>query len=287
MMTVCGRTFSPCDLNVIRSIIERDSRPCRSAIARETCQRLEWRTLNGRLKEMSCRVALLRLDARGLIRLPAPLKRNGNQSRFQATAETLVVPSEPIPESAIEFDAVGVRPVADASDSRLWNEAVSRFHYLGFRPLPGAQVRFLIEHEAELLGVIGFGAAAWKISPRDSWIGWSSEQRRARLHLIVNNVRFLILPWVKKKNLASFVLARCADRIGNDFEKRYGYRPVLLETFVEREQFLGTSYQAANWRRLGETQGRGKLDRKKLFSLPVKRIYVYPLVSHFREVLCE
>lgn len=285
MVTVCGRVFSSADLDVVRSIIERDPKPCRTAIARETCELLGWRTVHGRLKEMSCRVALIRLEARGWLRLPAPLKRNGNRTGYRVV-ETLVVPPAPLAESAVRMKDVGVRPVMSREDSRLWNEAVSRFHYLGFRPLPGAQIRYLVERGSDLLGVVGFGAAAWKVAPRDRWIGWSHEQRRKNLHRIVNNARFLILPWVRRKNLASFVLARCAERIGDDFEARYGYRPVLLETFVERERFKGTCYRAANWTLVGETQGRGKLDRKMLFALPVKRIYVYPLVSHFRQVLC-
>jgi hypothetical protein len=147
-------------------------------------------------------------------------------------------------------------------------------------------VRYLVESDAGLLAVIGFGASAWKIAPRDEWIGWSEAQRKTRLHLVVNNARFLILPWVRSQNLASFVLARCAERLPGDFQARYGYSPVLLETFVERERFRGTCYKAANWTYLGDTKGRGKLDRYGEAKLQVKQIYAFPLNRRFREALC-
>lgn len=200
--------------------------------------------------------------------------------------EFISAPDAPWADGALDFGEISLRPVLDRKSSRLWNEAVSRFHYLGYVAMPGAQVRYLVERGEELLGALGFGASAWKVAPRDLWIGWTPAQQRERLRFVVNNARFLILPWVRKKNLASFVLARCAQRIGNDFEERYGYRPVLLETFVEKARFSGTCYLAANWTEVGETQGRGKLDRKKLFTLPVKRVYLYPLIPKFRDVLC-
>jgi hypothetical protein len=270
---------------MIHEMVAGDLTICRAALARAVCERLAWTGANGRPKLMSCRVALLRLWRAGLIELPSPRNGNGNR-RLYAPESTLKPPKADLLDSSIDLHAVTVRPVASDKDSQLWNEAVARFHYLGFKPLPGAQVRYLVEGGAELLGVIGFSAAAWKVAPRDRFIGWSAETKRQGLHLIANNSRFLILPWVRKRNLASFILARCAERIPSDFETRYGYRPVLLETFVERDRFHGSCYRAANWIHVGETQGRGKLDRRRLFALPVKRIYVYPLQRRFREVLC-
>ena len=131
----------------------------------------------------------------------------------------------------------------------------------------------------------GYGAAAWKVGPRDRWIGWSPEIREAHLGRVVNNARFLILPWVRVRNLASRVLALAAGRVGDDFAARYGERPVLVETFVETLRFAGTCYRAANWRYLGETQGRGKCDVHHRAALPRKGIYVYPLVADFRRFL--
>lgn len=135
--------------------------------------------------------------------------------------------------------------------------------------------------------MLGFGAAAWKTAPRDDFIGWTRAQRESRLHLIVNNARFLILPWVASKHLASKLLGLAARRLASDWHSRYGYRPVLLETFVEKPRFAGTCYKAANWLHLGDTQGRGKLDRDRLSNLPIKSVWVLPIARCFRKALTE
>lgn len=285
-LRVCGRSFTAEDIACISEIISATPPPCRREIARRTCEVLKWVRVDGRLKEMSCRVALLRLQDRGLILLPPPRRRNGNTKPYLAQ-RTLVEPEANLLLPVEELTGLRLRRVESPQDSRLWNEAVSRFHYLGYKRLPGAQMRYLIEAEAGLVGVIGFGASAWKVAPRDRWIGWSQEQREKRLHLVVNNARFLLLPWVRSRNLASWVLSRCARLLPPQWEQRYGYQPVLLETFVEKDRFAGTCYKAANWKYLGETQGRGKLDRHWQYAQAVKQIYVYPLRKDFRGLLCE
>ena len=282
---VCGRTFTEDDLRVVREIVALPSRPNRTAIARETCEHLDWRRPDGRLKEMSCRVALLRLEERGLISLPPPQNRNGNGRRHHPK-ELVPVPGASVTEGVGRLPGLVLRPVRTHADSKLWNSAVAKYHYLGYRPLAGAQMRYLFTCDAGLLAVLGFSASAWKVGARDRFIGWSPEQREACLHLVVDNARFLILPGVRSRNLASFVLSACTRRLGGDFAERYGYEPVLLETFVERERFTGACYQAAGWEYLGDTKGRGKLDRHHRNVLPVKRVFVRPLVPDFREVLC-
>ena len=179
-----------------------------------------------------------------------------------------------------------VRPLADQREAQLWREYVDRYHYLGYTPLPGAQLRYLVTSQCRVLAVVGFGASAWKAAPRDRFIGWSVAQREARLHLVVNNARFLILPWVQVRNLASTVLARISRRLPDDWQARYGYRPLLLETFVQSDRFAGTSYRAANWTRVGQTQGRGKLDIHHQRQLPTKDIWLYPLRRDFRRRFC-
>jgi hypothetical protein len=151
--------------------------------------------------------------------------------------------------------------------------------------LPGAQLRYLIRCDHGVLGAIGFGAAAWKVAVRDRWTGWQAPCREARLGGVLNNARFLILPWVQVKNLASKVLALAAAPIAEDFAARYDERPVLLETFVQIPRFRGTCYRAANWQYLGETAGRGKCDRTHRAALPRKAVYVYPLAADFRAAL--
>jgi len=282
---VCGRVFGADDLDVVRRIIASDPPPHRLEIARRTCEALGWRRPDGRLKEMSCRVALLRLMDRGLIVLPPPRTRNGNHGRFRLK-RLVEVETAPVTEGVGKIAGLSLHVVRTPAESRLWNSAVAKFHYLGYRPLPGAQMRYLLRGDTGLLAVLGFGAGAWKVGPRDRWIGWSREDREARLHLVVDNARFLILPGVRSPNLASFVLSACARRLPRDFRERYGYEPVLLETFVERERFTGACYVAAGFTYVGDTQGRGKLDREHRCGLPVKRIFVRPLVPDFRRVLC-
>lgn len=285
VVVVCGRMFSATELEAIRGVIAAKPQLNRRQIATRTCELLRWTRTDGRLKEMSCRVALLRLEKRGLIELPPPLGSNGNGKSYRAS-NTLAPPLFAIPDEFDALDQLQVHPVQGRKESHLWNEAVSRFHYLGYKPLPGAQIRYLVECSRGLLGVLGFGASAWKVAPRDEWIGWSVEQRKQRLNLVVNNARFLILPWVRVRNLASWILAQCARRLPSDWEDRYGFRPVLLETFVDRDRFRGTCYEAANWCHVGDTKGRGKLDRHHRAALPIKKVYLLPLDRRFREALC-
>jgi hypothetical protein len=169
----------------------------------------------------------------------------------------------------------------------LWNEYIDRYHYLGYKPLPGAQLRYFATAGEQVVALLGFGAAAWMTAPRDAWIGWSAAQRERHLSGVVNNARFLILPWVRVKSLGSKLLSMAARRLPSDWEGRYGYRPVLLETFVESGRFAGTCYRAANWRWLGQTQGRGKLGDHRLGQVPIKDVWVYPLVKDCREPLCR
>ena len=284
-LIVCGRRFSQSDVAAICDLITSRPAACRRDIAKWTCQQLRWLTPGGKLKEMSCRVALLRLEAQGLIRLPAPRRLNGNRKPFEPE-HTIGVPEGNVVCAAGSLNGLRLRRVETSADSRLWNEAIGRFHYLGYKRLPGAQMRYLLHSALGLLGAIGFGASAWKAAARDRWIGWSDAQRKERLHFVVNNSRFLLLPWVRSRNLASWVLSRCAHELPLDWQVRYGYRPVLLETFVERGRFRGTCYKASNWSYVGDTQGRGKLDRYRTAELPIKQVFLYPLTERFREVLC-
>jgi len=282
--TLCGRPFDAEDLERIRGEIIAADPPLRAEIARRVCRALEWTDALGRPKLMSARVGLLRLHRAGLIELPAPSRGNGN-------GRALVRGPDRWPEPVVvggtvaELSAVRLEAVIEPSASRLWNGLIARYHYLGYTPLPGAQLRYLIHHDGGVLGAIGFGAAAWKVAVRDRWIGWDAPAREAHLGRVLNNARFLLLPWVRVKNLASKVLALAAVRIREDFPARYGERVVLLESFVQTPRFAGTCYRAANWHYLGETVGRGKCDRTHRAALPRKAVYVYPLAAGFRAAL--
>ena len=178
-------------------------------------------------------------------------------------------------------------PVESRAHSRLWNEYIHRYHYLGYKTLPGAQLRYFVTSGEHIVALLGFGASAWQAAPRDNYIGWSHDQRKAQLHRVVNNARFLILPWVRSKNLASMILSMAAKRLPADWESRYHYRPVLLETFVEKDRFAGTSYKAANWVCVGQTKGRGKLGPAGKQSVPIKDMWLYPLTRDFRSTLTQ
>ena len=281
---LCGRPLSAADLETIRRAIDAANPPLRAEVARRVCGALGWHDTLGRPKLMSCRVGLLRLHRAGLIALPTP--RNGNGNGRGLAKQPAAWPAErPLGGAVGQLSGLRLVPVASTPASRLWNGLIARYHYLGYTPLPGAQLRYLIHWDHGILGALGFGAAAWKVAARDRWIGWEPATREAHLGRVLNNARFLILPWVQVKNLASKILALAAGRVGEDFALRYGAPPVLLETFVETPRFRGTCYRAANWRYLGETAGRGKCDRTHQADLPRKAVYVYPLAADFRAAL--
>jgi hypothetical protein len=284
MMRYCGRALTSSDLDLIRSLIGASPPPNRARLSREVCERLSWRRADGRLKDMSCRVALLRMQADGLITLPPP--RNAKPVTYRAHPEIECAVLEPAIVPEVDLVRLSIHLVSAKSDSLLWNAYIQRHHYLGHQLMPGAQLRYFVRCAGQVIALLSFGASAWKTRPRDEFIGWTSEQRPRNLHLIVNNARFLILPWITAKNLASRVLALISRRLANDWHARYSYRPVLLETFVEKPRFTGTCYKAANWQYLGDTQGRGKLDTLHRHDKPIKSVWVYPLDKHFRRYLC-
>lgn len=282
-MKYCGRVFSNAELEYIRCQAAEPNMS-RRLLSQRVCQAFNWLKQDGGLKEMSCRVALLRMQENGLIHLPAPRHRNSNCTR-NVTRTAEADPQIGILSPVNELQEVRLELVKTKNDSRLWNEYIDRYHYLGYKPLPGAQLRYFAHSKEGPLALFGFGAAAWKTAPRDDFIGWTPNVREVRLNLIVNNARFLILPWVQSKNLASKLLGLVARRLANDWHDCYGYRPVLLETFVEKDRFAGTCYRAANWIFLGHTRGRGKLDRTNSCTLPIKSVWVFPLSNEFREIL--
>lgn len=283
MTRYCGRDFSEQDLALIRQLISDDPSANRAELSRRTCQTLHWYKIDGGLKEMSCRVAMLRMQDDGHIKLPLPKHRYRPANTVQFTAAT--DPESEITRPVHTLPPVELQIVEGNKQSRLWNEYIHRYHYLGYKPLPGAQLRYFIIADNKIIALLGFGASAWQCAPRDKYIGWTHEQRKNNLQYIVNNARFLILPWVKSKNLASKILSLACHRLADDWHERYGYSPVLLETFIEKNRFQGTCYKAANWVSVGQTKGRGKLGQSGKISVPIKDMWLYPLVRNFRQVL--
>ena len=279
----CGRDFTAEEIDTIRAIVAQDPENSRTKISRLVCEALQWRKPDGGLKDMSCRVAMLRMCESGLISLPPSRGLNGNpEMGIRFTEETAEKPSFTIPAghvTELRFDLVSSK-----KQSRLWNEYIHRYHYLGYKRLPGAQLRYMVGNGECLPALLGFSAAAWKTAPRDRFVGWNDLQRQKNLNLIVNNSRFLILPWVRSKNLASRILGAMAKRLPEDWLSKYNFRPVLLETFVESRRFEGTCYKAANWIFVGQTKGRGKLGDHKA-NIPIKNVLLYPLCNNFKQIL--
>ncbi len=287
-MKICGREFS---LDIIRRIQEAvDATPAlsRQALSRQVCEWLDWKGQNGRYKEMSCRVALLRLHRRKQIKLPEP--RDKKALFNSGKSKEIAVDFPAVSGALADLGAIEVMLIesGDREHSFIWNSMMGKYHYLGSGPLCGAQIRYLIKSSKYgWLGGLSFSAAAWHVTSRDRWIGWSEEARRAHLHLVVCNSRFLIRSDVQVPHLASHILSRCVNRLDADWLKRYGYKPVLLETYVEQERFLGTCYRAANWQHVGATKGRGRQDRCRQYAVPVKDVYIYPLRPDARDILVE
>lgn len=282
---LCGEVFGSHGLLAIREVIAESPGCLRAEIARRVCTRLGWVNDRGKCKEMGARVALLGLQRGGWIELPPP--RNGNGSERPVRALPAWPRAEALAGSVEHLSGLRLERVANPEASALWNGLIERYHYLRGWRLSGEQVRYLVVCEAGVLGALGFGAAALKVAVRDQWIGWSRVQRGRQRRRVVNNRRFLILPWVGVRNLASRVLSLSARAVVRDYAHLYGTRPVLLESFVEAGRFTGASYRAANWQHVGTTRGRGRGDREHRAALPVKDLYVYVLEPNFRQLLTE
>lgn len=281
-----GREFTSAEIGLMREIARDYAGLGVSEIARTVCELLDWKRPSGRLKNHECRLLLEQLRDGGELTLPAVRALGGRGPRRAQPVEADSEPIEAIAAEAAQFHDLELQLVEGASQSRSWRECVERHHYLGC-PVPyGAQLRYWVRHRGRALGCLLWTSPAWRMKARDEWIGWSEEQRRENLQRIVNNGRFLILPWVRVPGLASMTLARCARQLPGDWETRYGYRPWLLETLVDAERFTGACYRAANWIAVGQTAGRGRMDRFKRRQEPIKSIYLYPLVRHARERLC-
>ncbi len=287
-MTVCGQEFSPQILQCIQRSVHAQPALSRRALSRRVCEWLNWRTRLGKLKEVSCRVALGKLERRGQIQLPA-----ARPAVILPPRRVRAEPETPPEGTPTETSLEALQPLslvridsADCAVSRVWKQLMNRYHYLGAGPLCGAQIRYLIRSgTGEWLGGLAFSAAAWRLGARDRWIGWGGEARRQHLHRVIANSRFLILPQWRVPHMASHVLGLALRQVSGDWQERYGYEPWLVETFVETQRFAGTCYRAANWIEVGQTTGRGRQDRRHTCAEPVKRVLVYPLRERAREKL--
>jgi len=283
---VQGRDLLPEDLAYIGKQIADHPDWHRTRLSREICAAWNWTDEVGRPKDMACRTMLLKLERRGLLTLPPRRKPSINHYRGKSF--------QPVLHSTCVLDTAlrTLQPItlinADRGDEAALSQTLlSQYHYLGFTTRVGQSISYLAQaRDGRPVACLLFGAAAWKTAPRDTFIGWSARERERNLSRVINNTRFLIPPWVNVPHLASHVLAMALRRLPEDWQTKYEFKPVLVETFVEQERFKGTCYKAANWQWVGVTTGRTRQDRYSTISVPIKDIYVYPLCRDFKKTLC-
>lgn len=284
-MRVHGVEITESDLEWLRqSAVGADS-PSRSSLARELCERKGLVDRLGRPREVTARTVLVRLEGIGAVTLPAPRGSIPNSR----SPDSLGSPEDLYCGAASRCGQLGeieVFPVfaRDKTEHRQWVQLLDSYHPLGAGPLCGAQLRYLIRCEEGLLGGLAFSASARRLAPRDEWIGWSHAARHRNLQLVVGNSRFALAPRIR--NLASHVLSRCLSRLPEDWYEHYGYRPVLVETFVDRELYDGSCYRAAGWLHIGSTTGRGRQDSERTAERHAKDIFVFPLDLAAKRKLC-
>ena len=286
---VCGQYFNAETIERIQASIECEPDISRRRLSRQVCEWLGWRSLNGKLQEMSCRKVLQELNNRGKITLPEQ-KRSYAFQRRKSGIKHEAAQAAQICCRLEDLGKVEIVPIRSrySKASREWNKLLDSHHYLGSGPLCGAQIRYLVRSDIYgWLGGLSFSGATWRLKARDSFIGWSERARRQNLQRVVCNSRFLIAPSVRVGNLASHVLSRCLARLAGDWQERYGYEPVLVETFIDGKRYTGASYRAANWILVGETAGRDNAYANGKVSDGRKQIYVYPLQHDWQIRLCR
>jgi hypothetical protein len=288
-ITFCGRTFSADQIDLMCQIAADCSALGTTEIARTVCELLDWKRPTGHLKNHECRQLLERLAAENRLRLPA-LRKVGPRGPRRTAWTPASDPKPEITGSAGDLEPLTLTLVkASTRDSMFWNELVDRHHYLRYRVPVGAHLRYFVHSERlgkSILACIQWSSPAWKMAVRDRWIGWNDQQRKRNLQSIVNQSRFLILPWVHVPGLASKILAHSVRQLPGDFKRQYGRTPLLVETLVDASRFSGTCYRAANWILLGQTHGRGRMDRYNKSQLSKKLVFVYPLCQSVQKQLC-
>jgi hypothetical protein len=281
-----GRQLEPADIERIRELIAANPNWSRRRLSEALCAQWDWRNASGQRKDMAARTLLVKLHARGLIALP-PRRQTPSNRMMCRSIQRQNWDTTPVCGSLKDLGHLKVDEISNNPTARIrFAAALAEFHYLGCRGTVGENLQYTVTDDSgRLLACLLFGSPAWKCRARDEWIGWNPEQRQRSLHLITNNTRFLILPFVKVPHLASWILGQVLRRLSNDWERKYGHGIFVVETFVERERFAGTSYKAANWIRLGATTGRSRQDRQHSLKVPVKDVYLYPLLRSYREEL--
>lgn len=290
-LSFCGHALTQDELTLIRQITREFANLALTELAATVCELLSWQRPNGRLKTRECYLFLQELHQRGWLPwLPTPQPRLRRITLVRpGLSEPAVSPVQLLVGSLQQFRPIRLELIDTPAGHKLFREYLTQHHYLGYHAPFGAQLRYFVraaQPELPPLSALLFTSAAWRMAPRDRYIGWTDVERKSNLRRVVNNSRFLILPWTRIPHLASHVLSLAARQLPRDWLARYGVVPLLLETLVD-PSYRGICYRAANWIPVGITQGRGRMDREHRASLSQKQILVYPLHRHWRHWLCR
>jgi hypothetical protein len=281
-----SRSLNSEDIVGLRTLIAQNPKASRWRLSKLVCEAWGWRQENGALCDMVCRSLMLGLHRAGHIELPEKKFSPPNSIVLRRRPATdFVLDQTPIELALNELQPLSIRAVRRTDDEGLFNGLMERFHYLGYTQPVGEHLKHMVFAHDRPVACLGWSSAPWHIGARDRFIGWTPAVRRKHLHLIAYNTRFLVLPWVKVRHLASHILALAMRTISADWQSAYGHPIHYLESFVDTERFAGTCYKAANWMCLGQTTGRGKKDKKHVVSLSLKDVLGYPLSKDFRKRL--
>jgi hypothetical protein len=283
-ITIRKRTITEPELELIQDTVDLHWDKGRTQISQILCRKWNWFQPNGCLKDMACREVLLTLQRKGLIALP-PRFNSANNDKRNRSIPVVDIDQTPLQGKPSHLPPVTLKIVRNTSLEPLYNSLVQQHHYLGYRQIVGNHLKYIAFIDERPVACLGWGSAAWSVKSRDSFIGWDKEGKENNLHFVANNTRFLILPWVSVKYLASRILALNARRLCDDWLKVYNHPLYLLETFVEKNRFKGTCYKAANWIHVGETRGTAKRGHDHVFHGTIKDVYLYPLRKDFRKKL--
>lgn len=284
-LMIQSRELKDSDIQWISGLISKNPNWSRYKISREICRYWDWENAKGQMKDIACRSLLRKLGGLGYICLPKPKMISLNEYRHRPV-HFVEHEKSPISCRLQELQPVRCVPIESGNKS-LFECLLSEYHYLGYLQPVGENLKYLvIDRYDRVLGCFLFGSAAWRCEVRDQFIGWTRSTHRHYLQSITNNHRFLILPWVKVENLASYLLGKVCRRLSSDWQQKYGHRIVLIETFVQQDRFAGTCYKAANWIKLGLTKGRSRNDRYTTLNVPLKAVYIRILHPQAVEFLC-
>src|SRR5256886_11220865 len=282
-----GRVVTADDVTSIRQLIAGNPGASRRRLSAKLCEAWQWKQANGALRDMVCRGLLLMLHRAGEIELPATRQTSLNPFVRRSKPEPVLIDTTSLTGAFTAIRPISVQQVRRTSDEPLFNSLMEHHHYLGYEQPVGEHLKYLVWAQGRPIACVAWSSAPRHIGSRDRYIGWSGEARRRNIRFLAYNTRFLILPWVKVKHLASHILGRMAARISEDWQRMYGHPIYFLETFVDPERFRGTCYRAANWVVLGKTTGRGKQSNSYVPNRPIKAVLGYPLTKRFRELLGE